>query len=434
MADNDPEKQLHIDETQGEENNDDEEKRDFKKLTKPDLLAELEQLYDDNRKLKKTHQDLDKEHTSLQTETTILRKQYTESTKSNIDLKSKLKQERDIKDASILELTLAQARLTDTRKLNAEFLAKLVTMDGDGASCADTDRPKVLIAMDQTSAEIMKHINNSEINFDCHKSIHSINDLVKEIENDTFVNSLLQYHKFAICLGSKDIANGASSDVLYKKLHRSLVQLRDKIDIELMLIHIPPNANKMFHVSVFNAKLSNQKMPKVTTVHADVLQDYANDQILADDQITLLPEGAIVLAKHICKSIKLPTQLPKKVIRPAPSDTPTPVAPKSIPEKNYTSSEVSEILMLPDGSVGRIIGEKGAVIKGIREDTGASVRIDTYEEGDTKNEAAYLRGDKSSVEKAKAEILRIIMNINNNKRGSNVSISDFRSGTKKSKP
>ena len=268
---------------------DTDEKRDFKKLTKPDLIVELEQLYEENKRLKKTHQDLDRQHTLLQTETTTIRNQYTDSTKSNTDLKAKLKQEREIKNTSIQELTLTQAKLSDSRKLNAEFVAKLATIDCDGSPSTDNVRPKVLIALDDTSSEIMKHLNKSEINFVNPKDVHSVDDLVKSIHDDTFIDSLLQYHKLIICLGNKDIAEGVLSDTLYKNLHRSLVALQDKVDIEVLLVQIPPNGNKLFHVSVYNAKMSNQKMAKVTTALAIDLEDYSNEQILDSGQITLLP-------------------------------------------------------------------------------------------------------------------------------------------------
>ena len=443
------------------------------KLKNPELKVALNQALEERESQITKINEIEHQKSQLEKEKTEISQQLNEEK----ELHNKAKSE--IIDLT-KKLTTYETKVNELQDLNAEYSTMLSTSVCSMTSTEDCDKPYVLVIFDNSCSKVVEEmylLDRFRIKED--KSITSVLDLAKRVEDQKFIEFLLGFNKIVVCLGQKDLISGAKYNQVFKTLHRTLVSLGDKIDITVSVVQIQPNGNdgKRAFPSMYNNLLKNQKLRGVNTIEMNTLDKYTNMEILSEDMFTVNQLGAVVMAKTICDNVKAttikpklvshtPKQIPPNIEINAPANAAAGTSSNVLTPANTTAGShagapnkdntrvresagkenqstniadddeiYSEIFLVPLGLTGLIIGKGGDTIRKLRRDTGCKeLRVDSYDDGGEERDAVYITGKIKANEKAKNEILSIISSAKSNNKRSSTSTSSNQSKFRRPQP
>ena len=426
---------------------------DIEKLAKPALKGALKQALQERAQLNTDLDDantakaqLENDHSECAMTITELKNENSAQSKEierlkgiNTACKSELDKMKADKEEMVSQLAKAEKRVDDLQNLNAEYRKNACQMDEQNSPTVsnDTAKPYVLLIFDASYKQIANGLSSTTLRFKEQDDTRSIGDLVKRINDPNFIDYLINFNKLVICLGQMDIMDGETYRDIYKKLHRALVNLCDKISIDITLIEIQPNGNdgKRMQVDMFNEMIRNQKLKQVNTISMKELNSYANYEILEENMFTPNSLGIKTMIEIIQNNLTATMIKPVKKASAEGSATETATSSKTLTSNSYASKAaskgtskpkdpksyqskenedpydpmLSEVMLLPDGFAGLIIGKGGKNAHSIKNNTEVKhLRVDKFEDAGKESDAVYITGTASNIEKAKSDIRRRI--------------------------
>ena len=347
------------------------------------LKTRIAQLEAEVTELQQMRIDLTSQLGTSGAEVTKLEQERHKLSSMNDDLKSE-------NDALTKDLEHAKELLEDEKALAADLLNRL-----DVAPVLD-DKTALLIT-DRNDDGLFTMLRNrlGECKLET-RVVDSISDLANMLTNSTPGIDLKNYvcDKIMLLMGTNEILADEDGQMVASKLFRTAKLILDKLDVPVCLFQLPPmtDTKRLTSIALFNSRLQrlgldvDQPVEVVTT--KDRFSSHLKSQLLTGDGLTMSPLAHKVFCDAVIEQVKI-----EKLERKPPMST------SGLPDE-----EIQEALMIPEDCVGSIIGNKGATVRSIQNNSGAQISVINFKRKENTYYAALISGNQASRSAAKREI------------------------------
>ena len=360
---------------------------DFQRDDADQLKTRIAQLEAEVTELQQMRIDLTSQLGTSGAEVTKLEQERHKLSSMNDDLKSE-------NDALTKDLEHAKELLEDEKALAADLLNRL-----DVAPVLD-DKTALLIT-DRNDDGLFTMLRNrlGECKLET-RVVDSISDFANMLTNSTPGIDLKNYvcDKIMLLMGTNEILADEDGQMVASKLFRTAKLILDKLDVPVCLFQLPPmtDTKRLTSIALFNSRLQrlgldvDQPVEVVTT--KDRFSSHLKSQLLTGDGLTMSPLAHKVLCDAVIEQVKI-----EKLERKPPMST------SGLPDE-----EIQEALMIPEDCVGSIIGNKGATVRSIQNNSGAQISVINFKRKENTYYAALISGNQASRSAAKGEINSMI--------------------------